>query len=233
MVAVLLSAESSAVLREPPILLAPVMLVVASAMLSTALMRSDIEHRGEALIDQLTGMLNRNALSRRIEELSQQSRITGAPIGAIIGDVDGFKSVNDGSGHAVGDAVLKDIAYTLRKQFRAFESAYRLGGDEFLILLPGADLAQTYQHAQRLRRAVAAETVGDGLHVTMSFGVAASRQSVTFDYETVSSEADAALYEAKRAGRDQVCAAPVEASEGVRVLRRPELPEPVPTRVSA
>jgi diguanylate cyclase (GGDEF)-like protein len=204
--AVVLSADATAVIREPPILLAPMLLVVSSAMLSTALMRSDIDHRGEALIDPLTGMLNRNALARRAEELRQQSDVSGDPVGVIVADIDHFKRINDWHGHAAGDAVLRDVAYLLRKHLRAFESAYRLGGEEFLFLLPGADLASAFEHAERLRRVVAAQAIGDGQHVTISFGVAASGRSTVFDYEAVSSEADIALYDAKRAGRNRVCA---------------------------
>ena len=102
-------------------------------------MRSDLEHRDEVVLDQLTGMLNRSALDRRIGELEQQSRLTGDPVAVIIGDLDRFKEVNDTRGHAVGDAVLRDVAYTIRKRLRAFDFAYRIGGEEFLILVPGAD----------------------------------------------------------------------------------------------
>ena len=204
MAAVVLSADPSAVLRQPPILFAPAAVVIATAMLSTALMRSDIDHRRETLIDPLTGMLNRNALRRRIEELSQQSEVSGAPVGVIVADVDGFKGVNDSGGHAVGDAVLKDLAYEIRKRLRAFDFAYRLGGDEFLILMPGADVFQSRRQAEELRQALAEVAIG-GQRVTMSFGVAASLQSAGFDYESVASQADAALYEAKRSGRNRVC----------------------------
>jgi diguanylate cyclase (GGDEF)-like protein len=207
MLAVMLGTEPSVLWREPPIITAPALIVIASAMLSTALMRSDIEHRSEALIDPLTGMLNRNALSRRTEELEQQSQVSGDPVGVIMADVDHFKRINDSYGHAAGDAVLNDLAYLLRKKVRAFESVYRLGGEEFLILLPGANSRQTKHHADRLRRAVQATAVGNGHRITMSFGVAASRTASRFDYATVASQADSALYQAKRAGRNCVCAA--------------------------
>lgn len=212
MAAVMLSAEPSAVLSDPVLLGAPVAIVVAIAMLSTALMRSDIEHRGEALIDQLTGMLNRNALVRRVQELEQQSEVSGDPVGLILADVDHFKGVNDAHGHVVGDSVLKDLAYVLRKHVRAFESAYRLGGEEFLILLPGATLAQTVKQAERLRSAVAGSPLGDGQRVTLSFGVAASRPGTHFEYRPLYEQADAALYEAKHAGRNRVSVGPTVAA---------------------
>ena len=69
----------------------------------------------------------------------------------MVGDLDHFKGVNDALGHAVGDAVLADVAYTIRKQLRAFDLAYRLGGEEFLILIPGADSKRAVVLAERLR----------------------------------------------------------------------------------
>ena len=80
-------------------------------MLSTALMESDMEHRGEAVIDPLTGMLNRKALMNRVVELTQLSEVTGEPVGMIFGDLDRFKDVNDSQGHAAGDAALTDVGY--------------------------------------------------------------------------------------------------------------------------
>jgi diguanylate cyclase (GGDEF)-like protein len=205
LVTVAFSTAAGAVLHNPTLLVAPIALVLAVAMLSTALMRSDVEHRSEAVIDPLTGMLNRNALTSRVAELAQQSALSGEPIGLILADLDHFKQVNDSLGHAVGDAVLKDVAYVLRKQLRAFDLAYRLGGEEFLVLLPGADASQTHVLAEQLREAVSARSVGGGVEVTLSLGVSASERGQVFDYAAVFAEADAALYDAKRSGRDRVC----------------------------
>jgi diguanylate cyclase (GGDEF)-like protein len=204
--AVAFGVDGAAVLHNPPLLIAPAAAVIAVAILSTALMRSDREHRSEAVIDQLTGMLNRKALTPRADELAQQSQVSGEPIGLIIGDLDHFKRVNDTKGHARGDGVLRDVAYVLRKELRAFDLVYRLGGEEFLVLLPGADLGQAEDVAESLRDAVSREPLG-GEAMTMSFGVSASARGNAFDYETVFAEADLALYEAKRSGRDRVCAA--------------------------
>jgi diguanylate cyclase (GGDEF)-like protein len=206
MAAVALGVDAAAVAANPPLMIAPAASVVAVAILSTALMRSDREHRSEAVMDQLTGMLNRKALDPRANELAEQSRLSGEPIGLIIGDLDHFKRVNDTQGHASGDAVLQEVAYVLRKELRAFDLVYRLGGEEFLVLLPGADLAQTEEVAETLRGAVSLEPLG-GFDMTMSFGVSASSRGDAFDYERVFAEADLALYEAKRNGRDRVCAA--------------------------
>ena len=106
--------------------------------------------------------------------------------------------------------MLKEVAYQMRKQLRAFDLAYRLGGEEFLILLPGSDLEQAARLAEQLRKAVASNGVAGGLDVTMSFGVGASQNGQPFDYPEVFQTADAALYRAKREGRDRVCRADAE-----------------------
>jgi diguanylate cyclase (GGDEF)-like protein len=203
-IAVAFGVDANAVVNSPELVTAPVVLIICVAVLSTPLMRSDIQHRSDAVIDQLTGMLNRNALKVRVQELTQQSALTGEPIGLIVGDLDHFKEINDTHGHSVGDAVLKEVAYLMRKQLRAFDLAYRLGGEEFLILLPGSDLDHAEDLAERLRARVGVETVAGGVPVTMSFGVSASAPDETFDYSTVFARADAALYRAKREGRDRV-----------------------------
>jgi diguanylate cyclase (GGDEF)-like protein len=207
--AVAFGTDASAVIDQPPLVIAPFALILATAALSTALMRSDVQHRGEAVIDPLTGMLNRNALANRVSELRQQSEVTGERVGVIVGDLDHFKRINDSHGHAAGDAVLTDVAYMLRKQLRAFDLAYRIGGEEFLVLVPGSDLEESKRLAELLRRTVAACGFGDGARLTMSLGVSSSRPGEPFDYERVFACADEALYEAKSLGRNRVCAAEV------------------------
>jgi diguanylate cyclase (GGDEF)-like protein len=192
-----------ATVNGPERFLFPLAAIVAVALMSTALLQSDLEHRSEAVVDPLTGMLNRNALLTRVAELAQQSEITREPVALIVGDLDRFKLINDGHGHAAGDAVLKDVAYRLRKRLRAYDLAYRLGGEEFLVVLPGADPDHAAEVAEDLRCAIEALPIA-GLHVTMSFGVASSTPG-EFDYESVFEEADHALYEAKHGGRNRVC----------------------------
>jgi diguanylate cyclase (GGDEF)-like protein len=203
MVAAALLTNASGVYDYPPELIAPVALLAAIGILSTALMRSDLEHRDEVVLDQLTGMLNRRALDRRVAELEQQSAITGDPVAVIIGDLDRFKQVNDSRGHAVGDAVLRDVAYTIRKRLRAFDFAYRIGGEEFLILVPGADSTVAAALAEAVRDDLERATFS-GVNVSMSFGVGATRKFEPLDYERVFCRADSALYEAKRTGRNRV-----------------------------
>jgi diguanylate cyclase (GGDEF)-like protein len=203
MVAAGLLSDAGGVADYPPVLIAPLALLAATGILSTALMRSDLEHRDEVVLDQLTGMLNRKALDRRVAELEQQSRITGDPVAVIIGDLDRFKEVNDTRGHAVGDAVLRDVAYTIRKRLRAFDFAYRIGGEEFLILVPGADRETAAKLAESVREDLERESFS-GVNVSMSFGVGATEPDEELDYQAVFTRADRALYEAKRTGRNRV-----------------------------
>jgi diguanylate cyclase (GGDEF)-like protein len=218
LVSVGFATDAQAILKDPPLLIAPGALLIAVAMLSMALMRSDIEHRGECVIDQLTGLLNRKALATRAEELEQQSALSGEPVGVIVGDLDHFKRINDESGHAAGDAALAEVAYRLRKHLRAFDLVYRLGGEEFLVLVPGADITEAATLAESLRAFVAAEPLADDSKVTMSFGVSASTRGEPFCYSDVFHEADAAMYEAKQDGRDRVCLAGNADDLGDRLL---------------
>ena len=169
-------------------------------------MRSDVDHRTEAVIDGLTGMLNRRALDQRLRELTAQAQIASQPVAVIAGDIDHFKRVNDEHGHAAGDAVLVEIAYRLRKALRAYDLAYRVGGEEFLVVLPGADVSAAAELAEQLRAAVAADPAA-GVWVTMSFGIAGSA-GPGLDRERLLDEADTALYAAKAYGRDRVVAIP-------------------------
>jgi diguanylate cyclase (GGDEF)-like protein len=219
--AVAFGAHSAQVLADPTIVIAPAALIIGVATLSTALMRSDVEHREDAVIDALTGMLNRHALDNRVGELTQQSRLTGEPVGMIVGDLDNFKGINDSLGHAVGDTVLKQIAYELRKDLRAFDLAYRIGGDEFLIVMPGAELDECEGLAHQLRHTVES-TLGDSVNLTISFGVNGSRKGEAFDYPTIFAGADEALYTAKQEGRNLV-----RIAESARVVH-PESPAAEP-----
>jgi diguanylate cyclase (GGDEF)-like protein len=204
LLAVAFGANAQAVIDNPAMVLTPAGLIVAVTMLSVALMQSDVEHRNRAVLDPLTGMLNRAALDTRVGELAQQSTVRPEPVGVIVADIDHFKGINDRHGHQIGDAVLRDLAYVLRRELRAFDLAYRLGGEEFLVLLPGADRAQAGALAEQLRQAVEDELLADGTQVTISCGVAASDRETSFNFERTYAEADEALYESKRSGRNRV-----------------------------
>jgi len=207
LLAVTFGSDASGVIHDPELLVGALALVIAVAILSSALMRSDIEHRSEAVVDPLTGMLNRKALENRVEELRQQALITGAPVGLILLDIDHFKRVNDTVGHAVGDAVLRDVAYIIRKEMRAFELAYRIGGEEFLVLLPGARESQGARLADQVRRTVASSRFASEVSITISCGVASSAANNPLDFDQLFASADGALYGAKRGGRNRVARA--------------------------
>ncbi len=206
MIAATLGVHPAWTLEDPvPVIIVLALLVSVVAIVS-ALEAAELHHRDEAILDQLTGLLNRHALLPRFSEITQQARLTHQPVCLVLVDLDTFKDVNDSHGHDRGDAVLQSVAYEMRKQLRSFELIYRLGGEEFLIVLPGVDLDTGRILAERLREAVQ-EAHPAGVPVTISIGVsAASGEQV--DYDTLFRAADAALYEAKRAGRNRVVAAP-------------------------
>ena len=200
--AVMIAAEPGEVRHHPQLFLFPAALIGAAIALTMALRSAEIQHRREAVIDPLTGMLNRKALEVRTTELEQQSRITGQPVGLVLCDIDHFKAVNDTFGHSTGDAVLQNVAYRIRKELRAYDLAYRLGGEEFLVVVPGAMAARTGELGERLRAAVASESY-EGVEVTISIGVAASGTG-GLDFPAVFEQADEALYRAKAGGRNRV-----------------------------
>jgi len=206
---VALAVDPGAVASRPSLVLFPAMLVVGVALFGWAHMHTEVAQRAEAVMDPLTQMLNRKALVARAAELAQQARQAGRPVGVVLGDLDHFKLVNDTAGHQVGDAVLRDVAARWRQALRAYEMAYRLGGEEFLVLLPGAALQEAEEVAERLRAAVGAGPMAQQA-VTMSFGVASSEDGEPFDFDTLYARADLALYRAKRGGRDRVCGGPGE-----------------------
>jgi diguanylate cyclase (GGDEF)-like protein len=194
--------DPKAVSASPQHVIFALALLIGVALLSLALMESDVHHRTASVIDPLTSMLNRNALTIRVEELRAQALIAQQPIGLIVGDLDHFKRVNDTYGHTAGDGVLREVAYCLRKQLRAFDLAYRVGGEEFVVLLPGASAGEAAIVADGLRQSIHVN-LHDSVAVTMSFGVSASAPS-SFDYEQTFDAADQALYAAKAGGRNCV-----------------------------
>jgi diguanylate cyclase (GGDEF)-like protein len=171
-------------------------------------MHSELQYRSESVVDPLTRLLNRKALENRVAELSQQSLTADAPVGLVYCDIDHFKEVNDTVGHACGDEILVRVAELIRDQLRAFELAYRTGGEEFLIVLPGVGLRDTADLAERLRAAVARHPFPRSVAMTMSCGAAASGPESRFDFDALWASADEALYRAKRDGRNRVSLAP-------------------------
>jgi diguanylate cyclase (GGDEF)-like protein len=183
---------------------AAVALVLSTVILSGALVESDRAHRRRSTLDPLTGLFNRNALEQRLAELDGQpsNEEEGLSHALLLCDLDHFKRINDLLGHAAGDAVLQDIAYTMRAALRAGDSIYRVGGEEVLVILPGADEEAALEIAERVRQAVRLRRPV-GVAVTVSVGVAVSRPDAV-DTDDLVARADAALYEAKAGGRDTV-----------------------------
>ena len=195
----------AAALDYPVPMIAALVMVANIVGVSTALMWGELEHRDRAVLDPLTGLLNRASLKSRAAEIEQQARLTDGAVAVVLLDLDRFKRVNDEFGHERGDAVLRDAAYEIRKSLRSFELVYRIGGEEFLLLLPGADLDGGIEIAERVRAAVSVARPGD-IEITLSAGVAtAAGEDVRYD--ALFRAADLALLRAKREGRDQVVAA--------------------------
>lgn len=193
-------------LHNPTPVIATFALLAGVISIVWALQAAELHHRDEAILDPLTGLLNRHALVPRFHEISLQARLTDQPVCMVLCDVDCFKEINDAHGHDRGDAALRDVAYELRKRLRSFELVYRLGGEEFLIVLPGIELAAGQSTAERLRAAIDAARP-TGIPITISLGVSAAR-GAQVEYDTLFKAADEALYEAKRTGRNRVVAAP-------------------------
>jgi len=182
-------------------------LVLCTVILSGALVESDRAHRRRSTLDPLTGLFNRNALEQKLAELDGQpsSEAEGFSHALLLCDLDHFKRVNDQLGHAAGDAVLQDVAYTMRATLRAGDSIYRVGGEEILVVLPGADEAAAVEIAERLCEAVR-ERRPVGVAVSVSIGVAVSQPGAV-DSDRLVTSADEALYAAKTEGRDCVVVA--------------------------
>ena len=153
--------------------------------------------------DPLTGLANRAELESRLAKIYEESQHPGAdPFSAIFLDIDHFKSINDNNSHQVGDQVLVDVAHLIEDELYSGELVARYGGEEFVVICPETALANAVQRADRLRRTVQAASPGK-LKVTASFGVAQLEAGDTVD--SVLRRADAAMYDAKQAGRNRTC----------------------------
>jgi two-component system, cell cycle response regulator len=160
-----------------------------------------------ALTDGLTGMQNRRYFDDALKEYLDEFRRIDKPVGLMILDLDHFKKVNDTHGHDVGDEVLREVAGCLRDMTRYHDVVARLGGEEFAVLAPNMEIDSFTRFAERIRKAIALRPVMAGdlrLEVTASVGVAIWNRNETAS--ELYRRADKQLYEAKRAGRNRVCA---------------------------
>jgi diguanylate cyclase (GGDEF)-like protein len=209
----MIGASPDAALASPSLVVTPVALTGAVAMMCWAMMKSERSQRADAIVDPLTGLLNRKALASRAVAAAYQASTADAPVSLLICDLDHFKHINDEHGHTVGDAVLRDAAYALRSQLRTFESAFRIGGEEFVVLLPEVESAPARVIAERIRCALE-EARPAGITMTVSIGIATLRgEAVTL--ERLLRQADAALYASKRGGRNRVTVARAGAPDEV------------------
>ncbi|MBB6349792.1 diguanylate cyclase [Nonomuraea muscovyensis] len=176
-----------------------------------------------ARTDPKTGLLNAAAWQREADTEIVRARRTGETLALLIIDIDHFKRVNDRHGHLVGDQVLAGVATTLRSQLRDYDVVGRFGGEEFVVLLPGADLHEARQVAERLRNRISRTAVtADEALVTVTISAGVAIMSVHGDdLIELLAAADLALYRAKELGRDRICVPAVQPPP-------PQIPEAPP-----
>lgn len=175
------------------------------------LLRANLEQSVElAVLDPLTGLYNRRYLDGHLRALVAQAISLQQPLSVLITDIDHFKAVNDSHGHDAGDVVLREFAARLKSNTRSVDLTCRLGGEEFVCVMPGTDLARAVQVGERLRASVASDpfAVGSGalVRVTASIGLSTLQRGVD-SAEALLKRADSALYAAKREGRNRVVGA--------------------------
>jgi diguanylate cyclase (GGDEF) domain len=160
-----------------------------------------------AVTDELTGLYNRRYFERHLNVMLGKAHEQERDMALMILDIDYFKAVNDNYGHDIGDAVLREFAARLKRNIRGVDLACRLGGEEFVVLMPDTDIHQAEAVAERVRQAMAEKPFGVGtprdLSVTVSVGVSI-RESLADTPESLIKRADVALYRAKREGRNRV-----------------------------
>jgi len=162
--------------------------------------------RIRATHDSLTGLFNRMAILEALDREVTRSNRENTPLAVIMADLDHFKVINDTHGHQAGDTVLQETARRMLVSLRTYDFVGRYGGEEFLVVVPGSDLAAAAELAERLRLSVSAQPVcvaGDMISTTVSLGLAVSAGRLNRP-EQLLHQADEALYAAKSAGRNRV-----------------------------
>jgi diguanylate cyclase (GGDEF)-like protein len=184
--------------------------ITARVRAEEALQRANEQLEQLALHDPLTGLANRRKFTERFEYDMARAVRARTPLSLLMVDIDHFKSINDRHGHIAGDACLKALAALLSGSVRAVDLVARFGGEEFVVLQPEMSADQSLVAAERMRSQVEAHPVGIGggappVAVTISVGAATS-VGAALALEDLIARADKAVYRAKRAGRNQVCA---------------------------
>jgi diguanylate cyclase (GGDEF)-like protein len=195
--------------------------------LKTIELQKEIEERKKiestlerlATIDPLTGILNRRKIISLVEKEFRRALLIREPLSLILLDVDHFKDINDNYGHAIGDQLLSVMTKTLCASLRMGDTIGRIGGDEFLIVLPQTDLKQGVQIAERLKKTIASQsfdTHQGALTLTISLGVAELERDKDGGIDVLIERTDQALYCAKRSGRNKVATSQDRCPDGDR-----------------
>lgn len=159
--------------------------------------------REQATTDGLTGLANHRTLRRALDRELRRARRSEQPISIVFVEIDGFKKINDDSGHLHGDQILRSVATVLRRSCRETDLVARFGGDEFVLLLPQTETKNAARVAERVRRSLAEIQHVEGTRVTASLGIATCVDHGTSG-DALLESADRAMYQAKRAGGDRV-----------------------------
>lgn len=158
-------------------------------------------------IDSLTGLFNRRALEKKIGDEFERSKRYGHPLSVVILDIDNFKKINDTYGHHGGDAALVRISEILRERSRSSDFPSRLGGEEFVLVLPETDQDSAIQVARKFHeeiRSCSFGTVDKPFLLTVSMGLTSTTKKEYSDWRQMVADADCALYQAKNAGKDRI-----------------------------
>ena len=200
----------------------PAALALSSLVLTLGLGLSTLQTRrerdrarDEARRDALTGLPNRRALMARIAEALIDARQTHRPLSLIFLDLDHFKAINDRHGHLAGDACLRILAERAQSELRPADTLARWGGEEFVVLLPGAALDEASTIGERIRRRVEADPFvagGEAIAITVSLGISGYSRTSIDSPEQLIEQADAALYRAKAEGRNRLAVHPAYAA---------------------
>ena len=155
--------------------------------------------------DPLTGALNLRGLEERYAELAAQAEREARPLALAMVDMDGFREVNSTHGHGGGDAALRHVVQVLREALRGDDCIARHGGDEFVLVLPGADLDEATALVRRAQRLLAVRVLAhEGRRIPVTFSAGVAVRQLGEAREDLIRRADRAMYQAKRGGRDRV-----------------------------
>jgi diguanylate cyclase (GGDEF)-like protein len=166
-----------------------------------------VHARAEAGTDAVTGAMNHRAMRRRLDEEIGRAMRTGGPLSCLLIDLDDFKLVNDHYGHGAGDATLRGVVQALMGEFRAFDRVARYGGDEFVVILPNAELESAVAAAARALERLFELPTPDGRGLGVSASIGAAQWQPPMGTDELLEACDAALMRSKREGKGRVARA--------------------------